>query len=84
MNGVEMGRKAGYSPLGRSEIAKDHTIRVTDIAWANLEIMARAVGMSRSAFIDAIGLGNFEIVPINPPVLGDSETPLIPPEDLII
>lgn len=63
--GLEVGRKAGYSHLGRSEMGRDHTIYVSDSAWANLEVMAKLRGMSRSALIDAIGRGEI--------VLGDSE-----------
>ena len=69
MNGIEMGRKAGYSPLDRDEIAHSHTIRVTDSAWENLATLGAKYGMSRSAFIDAIGRG----------VLGDSGAELTAP-----
>ena len=69
MNGIEMGRKAGYSPLDRDEIAYSHTIRVTNSAWENLAILGAKYGMSRSAFIDAIGRG----------VLGDSGAELTAP-----
>jgi hypothetical protein len=69
MNGAEMGRKAGYSPLDREEIAHSHTIRVTNSAWDNLETLGAKYGMSRSAFIDAIGRGVL--------VLGDSDDPIV-------
>lgn len=69
MNGIEMGRKAGYSPLDRDEIAYSHTIRVTNSAWENLATLGAKYGMSRSAFIDAIGRG----------VLGDSGAELTTP-----
>jgi hypothetical protein len=73
MRDLELGRKAGYSHLGREEMGKDHTIYVSDSAWANLAEMANSRGMSRSALIDAIGRGLI--------VLGDSDDPIanIPP-----
>ena len=54
---TELGRKAGYSHLGRSEMGKDHTIYVSDTAWENLGEIAKSRGMSRSALIDSIGRG---------------------------
>ena len=54
---AELGRKPGYSHLGRSEMGKDHTIYVSDSAWENLGEIAKSRGMSRSALIDSIGRG---------------------------
>jgi len=61
---TDLGRKAGYSHLNRDVTGKDHTIYVSDIAWENWKKMADQHGMSRSAFIDAVGRGEI--------VLGDS------------
>jgi len=61
---ADLGRKAGYSYLNRSVTGKDHTIYVSDLAWENWKKMADQHGMSRSAFIDAVGRGEI--------VLGDS------------
>ena len=59
-----MGRKAGYSPLGRGQIGRDRMVYVSDPAWQNLKAIAAERGMSRSALIDSIGMGKI--------VLGDS------------
>lgn len=62
---IKLGRKAGYSPLGRGQIGRDRMVYVSDPAWQNLKLIAESRGMSRSALIDAIGRGEI--------VLGDSE-----------
>ena len=54
---IKLGRKAGYSPLGRGQIGKDRMIYVSDPAWENLKVIAKSRGMSRSALIDSIGMG---------------------------
>ena len=54
---IKLGRKAGYSPLGRGQIGKDRMVYVSDPAWQNLKLIAASRGMSRSALIDSIGRG---------------------------
>lgn len=62
----EMGRRKGYSPLGRSESTNDHTIRITNTSWDNLQTIAKISMMSRSALIDLLLSGV-----ITAKVLGD-------------
>ena len=60
---LKLGRKAGYSPIGRVGMGKDRMVYVSDLAWENLKSMAQLKGMSRSGLIEAIGQGEI--------VLGD-------------
>ena len=63
---LEVGRKPGYSHLGRSEMGRNHTIYLSDSAWEYLNQLAKAHGYtSRSALLEAIGTGKL--------VLGDNE-----------
>lgn len=52
---LKLGRKAGYSPIGRVGIGRDRMVYVSDIAWENLKAIAALKGMSRSGLIEAIG-----------------------------
>ena len=81
---IKLGRKAGYSPLGRGQIGKDRMIYVSDPAWENLKVIAKSRGMSRSALIDSIGRGETvlgDTLPLTAPTISGNlvEDESIPP-----
>jgi hypothetical protein len=60
---LEVGRKEGYSPTGRLSAGKRHAIYLSDLAWENLDVLAQEYGYpSRSAFLEAIAMGQVELV----------------------
>jgi hypothetical protein len=71
---LEVGRKEGYSPTGRLSAGSRHAIYLSDLAWENLDVLAREYGYpSRSAFLEAIAMGQVELV-VRPPAIADKST----------
>ena len=54
---------------------KDKTVGLTEEAWVGLAELASSFGLSRSEFVQQIGLGLFKLVRIPQP----TQTPPVPP-----